>query len=48
MGNRPAQDERRDEALKALGIETIRIPASDVLRSPGQVAEAIIRYCKRQ
>jgi len=47
MGDRPSRDDSRDEALKALGIEIIRIPASDVLRSPEQVAEAIVRYCKR-
>ena len=47
MGDRPVRDERRDEALEALGIKVIRIPAADVLRSPGDVAEAIVRYCKR-
>ena len=47
MGNRPLHDERRDEALKALGIEVVRIPAADVLRSPEAAAEAMVRYCKR-
>ena len=47
MGDRPSRDDGRDEALRALGIEVIRIPASDVLQSPEQVAEAIVRYCKR-
>ncbi|KPF79226.1 hypothetical protein IP83_17215 [Novosphingobium sp. AAP93] len=47
MGDRPVRDERRDEALKALGLEVVRIPAADVLRSPDDVAEAIVRFCKR-
>ncbi|WP_421847746.1 endonuclease domain-containing protein [Novosphingobium sp.] len=47
MGDRPGRDERRDEALEALGIEVVRIAAADVLRSPEAVAEAIVRYCKR-
>ena len=47
MGDRPVRDERRDEALGALGIEVMRIPAADVLRSPEAVAEGIVRYCKR-
>jgi very-short-patch-repair endonuclease len=48
MGDRPARDEARDTALADLGIEVIRIPASDVLRSPEAVAEAIVRYCKKR
>ena len=48
MGQRPARDAARDEALRAFGIEVIRIPAADVLRSPMDVAEAIVRLCKRQ
>jgi very-short-patch-repair endonuclease len=47
MGDRPARDHYRDEALKALGIEVVRIPAVDVLKSPAAVVEAIVRYCKR-
>lgn len=47
MGDRPERDRARDEALKALGIEVVRIPAADVLRSSEAVAEAIVRYCKR-
>ena len=37
----------RESALAALGIETMRIPASEVLKSPEDVAEALVRYCKR-
>jgi very-short-patch-repair endonuclease len=47
MGDRPERDRVRDEALEALGIEVVRIPAEDVLRSPEAVAEAIVRYCKQ-
>ena len=48
MGDRPERDISRDEALRALGIEVVRIAATDVLRSPEDVAEAIVRYCKRR
>jgi len=47
LGDRPLRDERRDEALTALGIEVVRIAAVDVLRSPEGVAEGIVRYCRR-
>jgi very-short-patch-repair endonuclease len=47
MGDRPGRDQDRDEALKALGIEVVRIAAADVLRSPEGIAEAIVRYCRR-
>ena len=47
MGNRRARDEMRDVWLKEHGIDVLRIPASDVLRSPEDVAEAIARYCRR-
>lgn len=46
MGDRPMSDEQRDLAIDALGIKVIRIAASDVLQAPGEVAEAIVRYCK--
>ena len=48
MGNQPEHDERRDVVLKSLGIEVKRIPAQDVLRSPADIADAILRYCKRR
>ena len=47
MGDRPERDGERDAALRADGIETLRITASDVLQSPEDIAEAIVRYCKR-
>ena len=47
MGDNPQNDERRDAAITEMGLEVLRIPASDVLRSPEDVAEALVRYCKR-
>ena len=47
MGDNPARDAVRTARIKEFGIELLRIPASDVLRSPEAVAEAIVRYCHR-
>jgi very-short-patch-repair endonuclease len=47
MGDRPARDEQRNAWLRSQGVEVVRVPAADVLRSPEAVAEAIVRYCKR-
>ena len=47
MGDHPAMDGERDAALKALGFEVVRVPAKDVLKSPGDVADALVRCCKR-
>jgi very-short-patch-repair endonuclease len=47
MGDRPERDELRDAWLHEKGIEVLRIPATDVLKSPEDVAEALVRYCKR-
>ena len=47
MGNRPERDEKRNAELRADGIEVMRIPATDVLKSPEEIAEALVRYCKR-
>lgn len=46
-GNRPERDKARDAWLIAEGIEVLRIPATEVLRSPEDVADAVVRYCKR-
>ena len=48
MADRPVRDEARDAWLNEQGIEVVRIPASDVLKSPEDVAEAIVRHCQRQ
>ena len=47
MGDRPAQDALRNTWLRDHGIEVVRIPASEVLKSPEDVAEMIVRYCQR-
>ena len=48
MGDRPERDLRRDAWLAEQGIEVLRIPASDVLKSPEDIAEAIVRNCKQR
>ena len=47
MGDRPERDTQRDIWLNGQGIEVLRIPATEVLRSPEAIAEAIVRFCKR-
>mgnify|MGYP000606112179 CR=1 FL=1 len=46
-GDRPLRDEARDAWLAAQGVTVIRIPAADVLQSPEDVAEALVRLCGR-
>ena len=42
----PAErDERWNSYMRELGLEVVRIPASDVFRDPDAVADAIIRMC---
>jgi very-short-patch-repair endonuclease len=41
-GNRPQQDMRRDQWLREHKIDTLRIPATEVLKDPHAIAEAII------
>ena len=48
MGDRAARDVERDAWLAQHGIEVVRIPATDVLRSAEDVAESIVRYCLRR
>ena len=45
MGDRPKRDARRDASLQALGIETVRIAAADILRDVESAADAIVRFC---
>jgi very-short-patch-repair endonuclease len=47
MGDRPEHDAQRDAWLRGEGIEVVRIPATEVLKSPVTVAESIVRYCQR-
>jgi very-short-patch-repair endonuclease len=42
MGDRPAQDSRRDAWLAARRIDTLRIPARDVLDNADAVAQALV------
>ncbi|MFZ2998235.1 endonuclease domain-containing protein [Sphingobium sp.] len=44
MGDRPNRDATRDAWLREQGFEVLRIPASDILKDPTQVAEAILAY----
>ena len=45
MGNNPARDLRRDAWLVSEGFDVIRIPATDVLRDPAEVAESLALLC---
>jgi len=47
MGDRPFLDAGREDWLRNEGVDVLRIPATDVLSSPEDVAEAIVRYCRR-
>ena len=44
MGDRPQRDAQRDTWLRDHRIDTIRFPASDVLRDAVAVAESIVAY----
>ena len=46
MGDRPERDAGRDAWLRGQGFEVVRIAASEVLRSPEEVADSIVRLCK--
>ena len=41
MGDRPERDDKRDAELTAKGFQVVRIPATEVLRDPDEIAEAI-------
>ena len=47
MGDRPVRDAIRDGWLTEQGIAVLRIPAEDVLKSPEDIALAILTYCRR-
>jgi very-short-patch-repair endonuclease len=42
-GDRPMRDEARDAWLRERRIDTLRIPAADVLRDAAEVTEAIVQ-----
>ena len=46
MGDRSERDAKRDKFLREQAIETLRIPAKDVLASPADVAEAVAAICR--
>jgi very-short-patch-repair endonuclease len=46
MGDRPARDEVRTQALEAKGFRVLRILATDVLRDPDGVAESIVAFAR--
>ena len=48
MGDRPARDEARDAWLAERRIETLRLPAGDVLADPVAVAEGIIALARER
>ena len=45
-GDRPARDEKRDKRLLALGFETMRIPAREVLGNMEGVVMGIVERCR--
>ena len=46
MGDNPEHDEKRDAVIADHGIAILRIPAKDVLRSPLDMAEAVVAACR--
>jgi len=45
FGDRPRRDDIRTEWLHGRGIEVLRIPATDVLADPDEIADAVIKLC---
>jgi len=48
MDDRPGRDEAREAFLRGQGFEVVRVPATEVLRSPEDVAEMLVRHCQRR
>jgi very-short-patch-repair endonuclease len=46
MGENPARDLRRDALLRDQGIDTVRTPATDVLKDSGGVAASVLAMIK--
>ena len=45
-GDHPARDERRDAWLVNQGLSVVRLQATDVMRDPGHVAEALLTHAR--
>jgi very-short-patch-repair endonuclease len=45
-GCRPVRDSERDAWFAAIGVETLRIAATDVLRDPQTCAESIVEHAR--
>jgi len=48
MGDQPERDRRRDAWLRSEGFEIVRIPASDVLRDPAEIADSLALNCSAE
>jgi very-short-patch-repair endonuclease len=46
MGDRPVRDERRDAWLRSNGIETVRVPAIDILTDATAVADGLVALAR--
>ena len=46
MGDRPQRDMRRDAWLKSEGLDTVRIPAADILKDVVSVADSIVAFAR--
>ena len=46
MGDQPDHDEKRAATIAEHWIALLRIPAKDVLRSPIDMAEAVVAACR--
>ncbi|HWU49682.1 MAG TPA: endonuclease domain-containing protein [Asticcacaulis sp.] len=44
----PQRDERRDQWFAAQGIETMRIPASDIMADAHNVSDGVLRYVRER
>jgi very-short-patch-repair endonuclease len=48
MGDPPERDEARDAFLAGQGIDVLRVPASELLKSVQDAAEAIVGACRER
>ena len=46
-GDRPRRDAMRDAWLEQQGISVLRIAAAEVLASPSDIADALVRRCRK-